>query len=462
MSGLEHDHLVSQLGWGRCDQGQGLLMEYLPGGTAEALVRHSDRLSPGEVLTVVAPIASAVAYLHGQGVSHGDISPGNILFTADGRPQLVDLGLAALPGRRGQRAGTEGFMAPELHDESAVDDPRRRQGADVYSLAGVTWFLLTGHPAEPTFHRPPLPGLRQDVPAAAVDLIERGLAEDPDERPSAAEFWRDIFALGNPEPLDLRASADARGLARLVTSAVTPAHRRAKRRRGSTRFARWRPQRGIRRGVSPRVRLEARRARGVGEHAPHWKRRGILLGGALVAIVAGALYWGFESASERAGQPAAGTSRAMGNPHGREPSAAQLPGGDEAAATRARTEAVLNDLAMQRAEALVNRNSDALDEVYIDDAAARPDIEVIEALELRGEVYQGLQLSMEVDSVASANAATQVVEAVGRLSAYRVMTEDGEVVEDVSGTTRQDLTVTLVRTDGAGWKISSLTAEDPA
>src|SRR6478609_3388980 len=65
-----------------------LVLDLVDGGSLAAVVAGRGHLSAGECVTVLAPIARAVADLHTAGVLHGDLSPGNVLFTADGRPML--------------------------------------------------------------------------------------------------------------------------------------------------------------------------------------------------------------------------------------------------------------------------------------------------------------------------------------------------------------------------------------
>ena len=73
-------------------------MDYAPGGSLRQLVGARGRLSVGETVTVLTPIAQVLAYLHGRGFTHGDVSPGNVLFTAHGKPLLADLGVARMVG----------------------------------------------------------------------------------------------------------------------------------------------------------------------------------------------------------------------------------------------------------------------------------------------------------------------------------------------------------------------------
>ena len=85
----------------------GLMMDYAAGGSVGQLVAGRGRLGPGETVTVLTPIAQALAYLHGQGFTHGDVSPGNVLFTAHGKPLLADLGVARMVVTR-RRSPTPG------------------------------------------------------------------------------------------------------------------------------------------------------------------------------------------------------------------------------------------------------------------------------------------------------------------------------------------------------------------
>ena len=92
-----------------------LVMPLLRGGSLAALVRARGHLGPGEVVTVLAPVAGALGRLHAAGVVHGDVSPGNVLLDLDGRPVLADLGVGRVLGEAPQAVwGTPGHLAPEV------------------------------------------------------------------------------------------------------------------------------------------------------------------------------------------------------------------------------------------------------------------------------------------------------------------------------------------------------------
>src|SRR5438309_584724 len=75
-----------------------LVLDLADGGSLAELLAVRGRLTPGEVITAVSPVAAAVAYLHAAEIVHGDVSPANILFTPGGVPLLADLGVARLTG----------------------------------------------------------------------------------------------------------------------------------------------------------------------------------------------------------------------------------------------------------------------------------------------------------------------------------------------------------------------------
>jgi serine/threonine protein kinase len=148
MASLDHPSLVPVFDVGWTDGRAFVVMSLLEGGN---LV---DRLADGplqviDTLLAVASVADGLAHVHRAGVLHRDVTPRNVLFDADGRPMLSDLGVARVLGTAGRGPyGTPGFVDPALAASGA--DPR---ASDVWGLAAVGWFALTGAPP-PTGTRP--------------------------------------------------------------------------------------------------------------------------------------------------------------------------------------------------------------------------------------------------------------------------------------------------------------------
>ncbi|MGP4033182.1 protein kinase domain-containing protein [Pseudarthrobacter sp. 1C304] len=206
----------------------GLIMDYAAGGSLGQLVAGRGKLGPGETVTVLTPVAQALAYLHGNGCTHGDVSPGNVLFTAHGKPLLADLGVArmAADAPASPDAGTDGFRDPAPIDAVRAGlQPER----DVYSLAALGWYCLTGSPPEPGAQRPPLPLLVPEVPPALAAALESGLAEDRRLRPTAAEFAGAVHRSAVAAPVDLSVSVHPSVIPQLLTRRSLPGTARERR-----------------------------------------------------------------------------------------------------------------------------------------------------------------------------------------------------------------------------------------
>ncbi|HET7279982.1 MAG TPA: serine/threonine-protein kinase [Dermatophilaceae bacterium] len=234
-----------------------LAMDFMEGGSLADVLAARGHLSMGETVTVVSPIARALATLHASGVVHGDVSPGNVLFDRSGRPSLSDLGVARAVGDRGGGVyGTPGFAAPELELGSPATP-----SSDVYSLGAVAWTCLTGAPPAVAALRPRLETQAPGLPAAARELVVACLAGDPGGRPSALGAALGFFDAAAAEPIRLVTAHDDLALLtrRIRAAAVAdeqgaaaPERRRRVWPRGVWPRGAWRP--GVwRPGVGPQA-----------------------------------------------------------------------------------------------------------------------------------------------------------------------------------------------------------------
>lgn len=269
LSAVGHDHLIAvhdvvRFNGGH-DGGTGLalVLDYAPGGSLAQLITARGRLGAGETVTILTPLAQVLSYLHGQGFTHGDVSPGNVLFTAHGKPLLADLGVGRMLADPANpvRCGTGGFQDP-----APVDAFRAglQPEADVYSVAALGWYCLTGRPPEPEPERPPLPLLVPEVPAALAEALESGLRLDRRRRPSAAELAAAVYRCAPAAPVDLSVSVHPTVMPELLTRRALPATARGRR---AERIRAW--WRGVA-AVIPRVRAGA---------VPSAPRRGPVQGG---------------------------------------------------------------------------------------------------------------------------------------------------------------------------------------
>ncbi|MFI7589522.1 protein kinase [Spongisporangium articulatum] len=198
---ISHPHVVAlrqyvPLPGGGC----ALVLELAAGGSLADLVARRDVLSEGEASTLLVPLGATLEHVHRRGLVHGDLTPGNVLFAADGRPMLADLGTAQVLGVSSEEGWrTPGFADPALLSDPAVD-PR---AADVWGLAAVAWYALMGVAPPPGVDEPD----PYDTPLLA--LLRRCLSLDPSLRPGPAEVASLAWDAAAPEPVRLELSGQA-------------------------------------------------------------------------------------------------------------------------------------------------------------------------------------------------------------------------------------------------------------
>ncbi|MBA2541369.1 MAG: protein kinase [Deltaproteobacteria bacterium] len=117
-------------------------MELVIGETLAARLERG-KLPVGEAAAIAYGLCEGLAAAHAAGVIHRDIKPGNVILALDGRPMLVDFGVAAIRASHSTViAGTAGYMAPE---QAHGDAPT--PASDIYAVGVVLYEMLTGHKA---------------------------------------------------------------------------------------------------------------------------------------------------------------------------------------------------------------------------------------------------------------------------------------------------------------------------
>lgn len=195
---LAHPNIVSVF-----DVGEDyFVMEYLEGSTLQVILRDRGQLPAEDALRILGPLGDALDYAHRSGIVHRDIKPGNVFVLADGRPKLMDFGVAHLESSamtaQGHFFGSPSYMAPEQ-----VSGGQVMASADLFSLGVLAYEMITGHrPFEGAsitaiMYRvvnedaPPPRQWDFDLPAVYDDIFRRALSKSPDHRyPDATSLVR--------------------------------------------------------------------------------------------------------------------------------------------------------------------------------------------------------------------------------------------------------------------------------
>jgi tetratricopeptide (TPR) repeat protein/tRNA A-37 threonylcarbamoyl transferase component Bud32 len=211
---LRHPSIVTVHEVGLADGVPYLVSDFVQGVTLDDLL-SARRPSFREAAELVAAVADALHYAHEKGVVHRDVKPSNVMISADGRPSVMDFGLAKREAgevtmtQEGQVLGTPAFMSPE----QAVGDAHKVDGrSDVYSLGVILYQLLTGELPfrgaprmllHQVLHDEPRSArcLNDAVPRDLETICAKAMAKEPGRRyASAALLAADLrrFLAGEP------------------------------------------------------------------------------------------------------------------------------------------------------------------------------------------------------------------------------------------------------------------------
>ena len=200
---LSHPNIVAVLdqGW---NQGGApcvfIVMELIEGATLRDYIIEQGALSAERALSIITPVASALAAAHKLGIVHRDIKPENILVSKEGRIKIADFGLArgallgnTMTAESSVILGSVSYLSPE-QVQRGVADAR----SDIYSLGIVLFEILTGEkpyqgedPVQVAIkhvnERVPAPSTLKPGLSVEIDRLVLSATDiDPDKRPRDA------------------------------------------------------------------------------------------------------------------------------------------------------------------------------------------------------------------------------------------------------------------------------------
>ncbi len=210
---IDCDRVVQVLGCGRWHDRPFIVMEYVEGDTLYQRARDWV-LDLRQAQAIITDVGRALEAAHATGIVHRDIKPGNIIVRGHSPPEakVLDFGLAKVTSETatritadGRALGSPSYMSPEQFIDAKAVDHR----ADVWSLAAVAYFVLTGkRPFEGrsvgailqmllSRRYDPVSALRRDLDPSVDTFFARAFAFRIEDRfQSAAELTAAFSALG--------------------------------------------------------------------------------------------------------------------------------------------------------------------------------------------------------------------------------------------------------------------------
>ncbi len=503
LAAVRHPHVVTLHDSVLLDDGRtALVLDLVDGGTLGSVVAERGHLSPGEVVTVLAPLAQALAELHAVGVQHGDLAPGNVLLDRTGRPVLADLGTSRITGEpRDEVYGTAGYVDPVVLTGGPASP-----ASDVYGLGALGWLALTGAPPPSPAQRPALAELVPTVPPALVAVVESAVDPDPSRRPDPADLARRLLLAARASPIWATGEGpDMGGLTHRIRSLAAldadtdPGRRhRAERRRllarlrpagreaprGPRETQRWRPASVIA-AVASAVLVAAAVGWGVPlvrdalpGHRPATRAAAAVAAGAVPTAADARLTTATPTAaSPTPAIPAAPSSvtptAAATSPTPTPTAASTAPRASPAATPRRRAavpvdratavpmsvtqaQRLLSQLSQRRAAAFADPSADVGDVTVPGSPASEADSTALAALRRGGLAYRGLRLEVRVRDV-RVHGDQVVVGATTTASGYEVVDRSGKVVSSVDAESPQRVRLVLARV-GDGWRVRQVGA----
>ena len=188
---LAHRNIVTIFDLGDYNGRPYIVMELLDGVPLNEYLRADAVPSLDTKLDLMIQACDGLQNAHEAGVVHRDIKPSNLLVLRDGTLKVLDFGVARLSASNltaaGMLLGTPEYMSPEQARGQTMD-----ARADVFSAAGVFYFMLAGKPPfgsrdlrailNAIINSDPPPLTDEQAPAPLRQVLARGLAKNPQER----------------------------------------------------------------------------------------------------------------------------------------------------------------------------------------------------------------------------------------------------------------------------------------
>src|SRR4051812_4538633 len=235
VAALDHPNIVRAYDIDLHEKLHFLVMEYVDGNSLQDIIARHGPMDPVRAAHYIAQSAVGLQHAHELGMVHRDVKPGNLLLDRTGVIKVLDMGLARFFNKTQDNVtekydekcvlGTADYLAPEQAVSSTVDIR-----ADVYSLGGTLYFMLTGQTPFPdgtiaaklvahqTREPKPIESYRPDVPPGILAVLRKMMAKEPEDRFQEPIDVADALAEWADLPIDPPPAKEMPGLCPLVLS----------------------------------------------------------------------------------------------------------------------------------------------------------------------------------------------------------------------------------------------------
>jgi serine/threonine protein kinase len=197
LASFRHANIVRVMRFFEANGTAYMVMEYVEGDALPDWLKPRRPLPEAEIAALAGALMDGLEVVHNAGYMHRDIKPGNIYIRSDGSPVLLDFGSARQKSQELTAIVTPGYAPFEQYHTQGKQGP----WSDVYALAGVLYWMVTGNRPLDSAAR-----VREDSLPSAVQAADRqryrpeflaaidwGLAPHEDHRPQSVAQWREAL-----------------------------------------------------------------------------------------------------------------------------------------------------------------------------------------------------------------------------------------------------------------------------
>ena len=197
ISEMKHPNIVRVIDIFEEHQTVYYVMQYLDGGSLEDKVSSFGPLDSNTAKKYIFQIGNAISYLHERNICHYDLKPANIMLPNKDKAVLIDFGISRHYDEHGNSTTSRpvghsiGFSSPE---QIIGDTQKFSPASDIYSLAGILFFMLTGKiPSASRETNHDMDVCPPDIPQEMWKAVVSGMNADINKRPKTVNEWLGIL-----------------------------------------------------------------------------------------------------------------------------------------------------------------------------------------------------------------------------------------------------------------------------